>query len=440
MDLYFQGIWRMDWGLGNPNKTAALIAILMVAVWVLAYLRRWMFWVVMPVFAALGICLIHTFSRGGVIAASCGLAVVLWRCPRPWPWRRIFAVLAAVWVIIGASVYLEATKRFGQGVVHEDRSITNRIELWKAAPRMIMDAPAGWGLGKAGETYIQWYQPLDRGETYRTLVNSHLTWLVEFSWPWRILYLLGWNAMLVLCWPTAKARWTIVPFGVWLTFAIGAFFSSVAESPWLWVVPGLATLAVLGTSAWKGWPPIRRWLYPPLATAAVILLLAIVAVRTVEMPIRCETEFVKIGAGVPTVRVLPFSPVFGNYPGRALRGYWLTSPEPRKTMAVSRDSIRPLSGGEKILLTGGALSTASLSAVRSQFRDCERVILLNPAFFPEEMGLATKDTARLRVVFGEFSGSSAASAWDALLGSAPRSEGVGDYLPEWPKMAFSQSP
>ena len=38
-EIFFQGFWRMDWGLGNPNKTAALIAILMVAVWSLSYLK-----------------------------------------------------------------------------------------------------------------------------------------------------------------------------------------------------------------------------------------------------------------------------------------------------------------------------------------------------------------------------------------------------------------
>ena len=71
-ELYFNGIWRMDWGLGNPNKTAALIAILMVAVWGLAYVRKWGFWVAITLFMALGGCLVHTFSRGGLIAAGLG--------------------------------------------------------------------------------------------------------------------------------------------------------------------------------------------------------------------------------------------------------------------------------------------------------------------------------------------------------------------------------
>jgi len=39
-DIHFQGIWRMDWGLGNPNTTAALISMLMITVWGLAFIRK----------------------------------------------------------------------------------------------------------------------------------------------------------------------------------------------------------------------------------------------------------------------------------------------------------------------------------------------------------------------------------------------------------------
>jgi len=46
----------MDWGLGNPNKTAALIAMLMVAVWGLACFRKWGFWAALTLFTGLGIC------------------------------------------------------------------------------------------------------------------------------------------------------------------------------------------------------------------------------------------------------------------------------------------------------------------------------------------------------------------------------------------------
>lgn len=76
------------------------------------------------------------------------LIPVLWMAPRPWPWNRIAGIVAAVWVIIGFSVDLQAHERLGQGVVQEDRSISNPLELWKYAPAMMLDAPGGWGIGK----------------------------------------------------------------------------------------------------------------------------------------------------------------------------------------------------------------------------------------------------------------------------------------------------
>ena len=72
-EIFFNGVWRMDWGLGNPNKTAALIATLMVGLWGLAYVRKWGFWVALAGFTALGFCLVHTFSRGGLVALFVGL-------------------------------------------------------------------------------------------------------------------------------------------------------------------------------------------------------------------------------------------------------------------------------------------------------------------------------------------------------------------------------
>ena len=102
---------------------------------------------------------------------------------------------------MGASIFLQAHKRYGQGVATEDRSISNRFELWKAAPTMMVDAPSGWGGGKSGQAYMNWYQPLDQHEAYRTLVNSHLTWLVELGWLGRFVYLTGWFTVFLMCFP-----------------------------------------------------------------------------------------------------------------------------------------------------------------------------------------------------------------------------------------------
>lgn len=149
-EIYFQGFWRMDWGLGNPNKTGALIATLMVAVWIFGFIWRKGFWASLVLFSGLGICLVHTFSRGGIVAAIIGLCPLVLLAPRPWPKVRLFAVIGAVWLIVGASIFLQAHERLGQGITERDPSISNRFDIWKMTPTMMVDAPNGWGIGNSG--------------------------------------------------------------------------------------------------------------------------------------------------------------------------------------------------------------------------------------------------------------------------------------------------
>ena len=310
----------MDWGLGNPNKTAALIAILMIAIWAIAYLHKWGFWVALAPFIALGICLIHTVSRGGIVALSIGLMVVLWTIPRPWPIQRIIALVACFWIIVGASVYLNTYSRYSQGIVTEDPSISNRIELWKMAPRMMVDAPGGWGLGNSGQAYMQWYQPLDRHEEYRTLVNSHLTWLVELSWPLRFVYLSAWTLILMLCWPYQKGSWRAIAFGIWITFFAAAFFSSVAESGWIWVLPiiGLATV-LADRLVHNRWPSLFIWTLPASVPAAILAAMFLLCSHSNNIIVRGSSDSVAIGSTNPKTWILINPRIMGLDYGRTLR-------------------------------------------------------------------------------------------------------------------------
>jgi hypothetical protein len=160
------------------------------------YLRWWGFALAVLLSTGLGICLVHTFSRGGLVAAGAGLAVAAWFAPRPWPKARLAVGISSAAVVLSALFFLNAHNRVKQGLAAEDRSISNRLLIWKAAPQMMHDAPGGWGAGNAVTAYMEWYQPLERTEKYRTLVNSHIRWLVEFSWPQRVGYVFGWVAAL----------------------------------------------------------------------------------------------------------------------------------------------------------------------------------------------------------------------------------------------------
>ncbi len=432
-DIFFQGFWRMDWGLGNPNKTAALIAILMVAVWSLAYLRDWLFWVSLALFSVLGICLVHTFSRGGMVAAFCGLIPLLVCLRRPLPVKRIVGVVAAVWVVIGASIYLQAHERYGQGVVQEDRSISNRFVLWKAAPTMMVDAPEGWGLGQSGKAYMDWYQPLDRNESYRTLVNSHLTWLVEFGWIGRFLYIFGWLAVFLLCLPTQGNHWMAVPMGIWISLFTGAWFSSVGESFWLWIVPAIASVwVILWRIRNRAWPETKLLLLPPSLAAASLLCLSLLAPHS---PVTKRGNAIAIGKGVPTTWVVADQVVLGKSFPRPLRN--ALEKNPQLSCGIVEKIADLPDNALSTLIFSGKLDSKNSGLIEGKLKSVKSLTLVNPAFFPAEFPIPKG--ADVRIAIGEFSQIASASDWAPVARVEPL-VGVGDFVPNWPAVLLTARP
>lgn len=432
-DIYFQGFWRMDWGLGSPNKTAAFIAILMVAVWGFSYIRKWGFWMAVVLLTALGICLIHTFSRGGLIAAAAGLAILAWQAPRPWPRSRMFAVGISAWVIIGFSVFVQAHERYGQGVVQEDRSITNRIALWKSAPGMMVDAPEGWGIGRSGISYMHWYQPIERHERYRTFVNSHLTWLVEFGWSGRFLYLAGWGWIFLLCWPTRGAQALAIPLAVWISFGVSAVFSSIAESPWLWIIPALTVIFAIAFRLRKRlWPAPIFFVFPMLLSLLLCLALFFVG-RTMNSSVKKQGEVVIFGVGKPEYLVFADTAVVGkNYP-RVLRQCAEKMSLP--TMVITESPSALMETKDTNIMLAGLGVSIPPETLRGVFAANQQVLVVNPRMFPEQIGLSALEGGRVSVIFGEFAQTDTLPNWSKIA-SVEKLPGIGDFLPDWPLNLF----
>lgn len=294
MEFYFNEHLRLDWGFGNPNKTAALIAVLLVLVHGFRYLKNRRVGHVLFVlaFLVLGVCLVHTYSRGGIVAALAGQSAFLITRHRgrlPWPSKKqllLAGSIATALVVYACLPRVEAMDRYSLGLApgeEPDRSISNRLRIWKDTPRMMVDAPRGWGTEEAGRAWMLWYQPLETRYRYRTLVNSHLTWLVEFGWVGRFLYLAGWSLVFLIgfagSFPQAGIRRSAsLSVGVWTSFAVAAFFSSVAESFLLWLIPGAMFVWMAfrtGTILLKGkeWKPILRGAALASGFSGVLLLL-----------------------------------------------------------------------------------------------------------------------------------------------------------------------
>ena len=263
---YFYGeTLRWSFGFENPNKAAVLFACAVPLLWCL-WQASWRLenkWLKIPALlgSAAGLmaawyCLIMTFSRGGLVAAVVALLyltaqAVLRGRKQEAPWHKrgevwfsvlLAAALAAgtIWNGLGS----RSTEALGK-----DASVGNRMELWNSALQMAAENIHGFGTGKSGEQYMQWYQPLDRQEGYRTMVNSYLTFLVEQGWLWSGAVLLGFVIFCVWTRPRSGEPVTVALRASVLAFVVAGIFSTTMEDWRLWLIPAtcsviLVTLAV----------------------------------------------------------------------------------------------------------------------------------------------------------------------------------------------------
>lgn len=435
-NIFFHGIWRMDWGFGNPNKTAAFIAILMIAVWTLAYIRKVGFWVALVAFSGLMIALVHTLSRGGMIALVISILPLLAWAPRPWRRPRLIGIIVVFWILVGAALVLKANERYSQGIVQEDRSISSRFEIWRSAPAMMVDSPSGWGLGHAADSYVQWYQPIEIGDRYKSLINSHLTWLVEFGWPLRLLYIFGWASVFFICWPSQKARWRAVAVAVWLCFFVAAFFSSVAEEPTMWVIPALFFIAaIVDRLVRKDFPSPVLWVIPGGATAAVVLAIWFLGQRSSAL--HASQNMVILGSKEPTTWIVYDPTTMGNLYGKSIRSEF--GPNlPSIGILFASASFPKLSG--KTLVLGSSVPEGTSIAIKKAVHECSRLILLSPRFFPQEIGIDSATGKKVRTYFGDFSQSPSVDDWRTLNPSGfEQLSGIGDFIPNWPPMIVNTS-
>ncbi len=432
---------RLDLGFGNPNKTAALFAIL--AVWALSFAcrakRAWAAWCLWAASAALGVALVHTHSRGGLVALAAGAAVALaakWRGLRGI--AGILPPLAMAAAVAFASFHTGFTGRLAKSAPDDDASVGNRLILWRVAPAMMADAPGGWGKGRAGEAFMNWYQPLGREERYRTLVNSHLTELVEKGWLWRTGYVFMWMFMLGMGGVCLKVRGDPAPLAVWVAFGTAAFFSSVAEEWLIWGAAGLAmatALPPLCRTICKemramDWRPVRIMAVVAALFGAAVLgalvLLGLLARPDGVPPIRCSNggACVVVGSGEPKTWIVRDSDVIGWAYGRSLREFMLDSSAGAVGVADNVEAVPP--SAVRVALCGGSASGGP--AILSRFASLREVRVLSPPN-PEAWLSARMDG--LRVFCGDLSANCPAEDRPGLV-VVP---GAADYLPRWPDYA-----
>lgn len=332
---------RADFGFGNPNLAGALFAMLAVGAWGgwgkgktsnierpamnvepgmksfglgIKGLIPYGFWVYLVLSGVFGGMMVMTASRGAVVALVAGVFAYLWAAGFPRPRGRQMAGFFGVLVVFGVFV---GFGRMGERMAEssgEDGSITSRVAIFKAMPSMLAAAPQGWGVGQSAEAYQNWFQAPEDIRTYKHLLSTHATWMVERGRGFRFLYILGWMVVLILC---ANAPASL---GVWVVYGAAGIFSHVGGDWRLGVLPALAlALALWRRAVGQSWPEGRTWRNGVLVAGVLTAGLAMVGELTNKGILRVD-ESVRVGIDRP--KIWYFAPdiaVLGKAYGKAIR-------------------------------------------------------------------------------------------------------------------------
>ena len=437
----FNGYARWDFTLGCPNKAAAILApaLLLALAAVMRVRNRYLAAALTLSASAIAFALIRTFSRGGFLAFAAAAAALI-ICKRrditaKKRWPHLLAVAA---VIVTTTVATGFASRIARSAPGTDASAGNRLIIWKYAAQMMVDAPGGWGAGQAGAAYMSWYQPLDRREYYRTLVNSPLTYLVESGWGRRWLAA-ALSILLGLVLVRRMKNGDALPAAIWICFSVSAVFSTVAENRLVWVIPVLVLLPAAMSFARSprrtGKAAVGSILIAAgvsaVGAAAVCAAVTLFALMTdgTQIGLSRDGRRLIVGDGSPKSWIVYDAEALGggSY-GRTLRKWMRTDQTaPSAVGIVSRLEDIP-EEAESVVICGAAASKKAAekiaaAAVRRQIR------VLSPPDPEMWLGFSALQAS---VYCGEFSPSCPFDDRPGLI-AVPN---CGQYLPEWPRLAF----
>ncbi|PTX94075.1 hypothetical protein DB345_21180 [Spartobacteria bacterium LR76] len=420
--FFYNNIARFDLGFENPNRTAALLGMLMMLAWYPAILKRSLFWLSLACYVFLAALLLQTYSRGGILAAAVGTLILVAMSIRPWRHSWIVASGVVSILLVMYAFSLTATNRISSAW-NGDRSVLNRIEFWAKAPIMLHDSPDGWGAGKSAEAYTQWYQDLNRTERFANPANLHLRILLEYSWPVRVIYVLGWALAFLLAFdPRIPA--TSPLFAILSVAFVSGIFTDFTEAWPLYLVPFLAVVTALALRVAFRIPPKKRHagVLISIGSTFLFLLIASSVLAQGELPIHGASSRIVIGKS-PQQAVIVDRKTLGPDFGRTYRSFRSRGDAPENVIFITsvKENTAP-----HIVLCG----TNDLSVVKTvDSGKLESLTLINPKVFPEQ--LAPSLLARTKVIFSGLGSSSAKDDW---IFRAPSLEcaDAGDYLYAWP--------
>jgi hypothetical protein len=401
---YYHGHSRWNYGWATPNYAGAFLATVEPAIWMAAALlsRKWRGkatgWFQFFAELVFWFLLAQTYSRGAIVAAFCARVA----------WQAMQGELTAVktWGCYLVAPLASSFLTGFSGRIYEfigDPSVEHRLEIWLAAPRMFAAAPwTGWGLEKSGFAYVNWYQNPSSTSAVFGLVNSYLTLGAEQGLP--ALCLVIFVSMCLICGGISGARSAAkagrsspvlaAATSVCVAWLIASVFSTLWAVPYLWVMPGLAACAIIGSRQICEAFGVRKILACGLfALGSAFLLLFLGTALERRSPIlvhRGDNDSVTLESRIRsaknkdplTVDIWSDPLVLGKYPGRPFRAWMLRpgGPECLVVHASFKDNPQPARDNRILLLVGRRAALLSSLLLLPP----DRIILVNPLEWSHE--------------------------------------------------------
>lgn len=438
-EFLYRGIPRWDFGLDSPNKAATILAFLLLLLLaaILRTRRRWLAWSCTVLAAPIGYAFAHTFSRGGFVALLAGATAIVANHLHRQGGKRLLPLLLVAGMVAASAVWIGFAARLAASAPSADMSAGNRLVVWRAVPDMMADAPGGWGLGNSGTAFMSWYQPLSRNERYRSLVNSHFTWLVEFGWFGRCMIAAGWVFALCLGAIHMKRKQDPLPLSLWLCLGTAAFFSSVAEEWYAWTIPIAALPPMAKTFLAPAAKTDRRRIIHAAIGGGLIFTCAVAAWghfradRAFTIHRDLDGKRIVLGEAEPADWIVFDEQTMGGpcY-GRALRAFAQTPAGKGRAFGIASELAAVPETVRRLALCGRSADGGH--DMLKRFARLENVRILAPAR-PLDWLAWKPNTPKLQVICGDLS----PNCPDEDVAGLKVVPGVGDYFPAWPYLAFA---
>ena len=406
---YWADAKRLRLWFKNPNLAGGLMALSALFVLGLLFFRQWSLKIAGAVMSlAFLALLVKTESRAAMLAFGfgCGL-VVLVRIKSLLSWKVLAPLFLCVGLFGGYMALQKNSSRFTTEMFKEGSSSLSRVPIWMEVPRMIADAPGGWGAGNSGKAYIRWYQ--DKSTCLlENLVSGHCTFLVEHGWPLRFTYLFLWIFTLLALFRAAWHGKNPMPLAVVGAFALMGMFHPAIYAWELWVIPILSCVIIL--LRWFNWRReiVLAWI---AGGGAMFLCLGIFAegkwwgAARKKVPIHCHADAVSINTDRAETWIVDDDYVLhGGY-------WWLMGKEMRDWCAqdmAKRNightfSLQSVPDSCKRLVVVGEVCEAfcrEWNRFLLNHKALTDVVFLSPPFSAESISEDVRQKCKLRIIQG----------------------------------------